>query len=135
MKALLPSILLACLIGCEFLDAAMGVKVDAKTGVVTVDPAGGTVGAVAGAVKDAGSGTPVGLAGTGVLLLINLYQAMRQRSLRNALVSTATAVEDFAKSPEGAEVGKVLKSRLANQHGLDNVGPIMGAIVKQVSGS
>lgn len=132
MLRIVMTFVLLTIVGCEYLDAAMGVSVDPKTKVVTVDPAGGPAGTVLGVAKDAGSGTPIGAIASVGLLIINLYQGFRSKALKDALVSTAVAVEGFASSPEGAAVGKVLKSRLANQHGHDNVGRVMSAVVKRL---
>lgn len=131
MLRIVMTAVLLVMVGCEYLDAAFGVKVDEKTKVVTVDPNGGPAGTVLGVAKDAGSGTPIGAIASVGLLIINLYQGFRGKALKDALISTAVAVEGFTKSPEGAAVAGVLKSRLANQHGHDNVGRVMNAVVKR----
>jgi hypothetical protein len=121
-----------CLMGCP-LDTFFGVAA-LPDGTVKTDP-NSPAHQIGQAVKDGGSGTPIGLAGAGFLALCNLYQAIRGRQVMKALAVTVQGVEEFAKSETGREVGAELKSRLGNMHSHENVGPLMSRVVKAVTGS
>ena len=128
MRYLLGLCLVMMLTGCP-LDGLFGVK-ENPDGTVEVDPKGGPAGVVATVAKEAGGGTPVGWVGFGLALIVAAYQGVRKGQAVAALVSTIAGVEVFIKTPEGAPVGKFLKTTLANKHSHDNVGPLMEKLVE-----
>jgi hypothetical protein len=133
VKKLLPVVMaLGCIAGCAYMDSFFGVKANPDGTVETKkDSPAHQIGE---AVKDGGSGTPVGLIGSGMLLLANLYQAVRGRQIAKALAVTVQGIEEFTTSDAGKAVAGTLKSTLSSAHSHENVGPLMSKVVKAVTG-
>ena len=107
-------------------DKLIGVTQDPKTGVVTIDPNGGTLGTIA---KDAGAAAPIVpapfnvplLAGSAVLsLIVHVWQQIRAGNWKNAAIATATGVGAVANTLP-ADVQAKLGTAISIAHDAANV--------------
>lgn len=120
---------LGILTGATCIDKATGVAVDENGNRVVVPGAG--IKPVVDVAKDVGAGTPVGWGAAGLSWLITIWQIWRTQTAKTALVSTATTIEDFLKSPAGKPFEDMVKGMLAKGHTRAGVLKYMESIVEK----
>lgn len=81
-------------------DGLIGVSQDPKTGIITVDPNGGTLGKVAATAGSAAPllpapfGTIVGLGALGLSGIVHIWQQLRVKNWKGAALATAQGAQD-----------------------------------------
>lgn len=81
-------------------DGLIGVSQDPKTGVVTIDPSGGTLGKVAATAGGAAPllpppfGTILGLGALGLSGILHVWQQIRAKNWKGAALATAQGAQD-----------------------------------------
>ena len=99
VRVLLLVALVAIVPACA-IDGAIGVTQDPKTGVVTIDPNGGTLGGIAKTAGDAAPflpppfGTILGFAALALSGGVHVAQQIRASNWKGAALATAAGVQD-----------------------------------------